>query len=314
MKQTNQSAKVFTYRMFTIVSMLGCIKFTLLCLITLIFVSCCHDVPVSYSNTAGGKKRKHSLDDDSNGFNCADHDAFDQYSLSASGSGSHQRSCCCKCNCLLCPFVFFSIFASFAALFALASLGFYLVSAYHFKLNYLIHDPVYMPDYVTKAYQFNPWLFDVYTFDASFYTLIAACLLYSVALISAISISCRIQMSPAWRRRYADSYEVLEMHDIMHAGGGSGATGGGKRKQVSGKNTYKKLNQTDGKALVVTAGVDVNAGGGGGDEKKKSSSSSSSKKKPIEMAKAVPESDDISLYDEAQTLTSPKTRIENSYE
>lgn len=66
MEKTNQSAKVFTYRLFTIVSMLGCIKFTVLCLITLIFVSCCHDLP-SFSN----KKRKNSLDDDSNGFNCA---------------------------------------------------------------------------------------------------------------------------------------------------------------------------------------------------------------------------------------------------
>lgn len=72
------------------------------------------------------------------------------------------------------------------------------------------------------------------------------------------------------------------------------------------------MNQTETKTLVVSSN-----GGGGGEEKKKNSSSSSSKKKTIEMAKAVPESDDISLYDEAQTLTSPKTRltaVDNSYE
>lgn len=86
------------------------------------------------------------------------------------------------------------------------------------------------------------------------------------------------------------------------------------KKQISGKNTYKKLNQTETKTLVVSSN---GGGGGGGEEKKKNSSSSSSKKKTIEMAKAVPESDDISLYDEAQTLTSPKTRltaVDNSYE
>lgn len=121
--------------------------------------------------------------------------------------------------------MFFSIFVWFAALFALASLAFYLISAYHFKLNYLIYDPVYMPDYVTKAYQYNPWLFDVYTFDASFYTLLAACILYSLALVSAVTISCRIQMSPAWRRRYADSYEVLEMHDLMASSGSTAGAG-----------------------------------------------------------------------------------------
>lgn len=65
MKQTSQSVKVFTYRLLTIVSIIGCIKFTIFCLITLIFVSCCHDLP-----SLNVKKRKNSLDDDSNGFNC----------------------------------------------------------------------------------------------------------------------------------------------------------------------------------------------------------------------------------------------------
>lgn len=79
------------------------------------------------------------------------------------------------------------------------------------------------------------------------------------------------------------------------------------RKPITGKNTYKKLSQSaDGKSSSVV--------GGTSEEKEKKKSSKKKSSPPTEMAKAVPESDEISLYDEAQTLTSPKTRVENSYE
>jgi hypothetical protein len=102
------------------------------------------------------------------------------------------------------------------------------------------------------------------------------------------------------------------MHDMMGMNGVNSAAAvaagfaSNRNGSVGKKNTYKKLNKE--------------ANGGNSDakkEEKKNNKKDKKKNKPIETAKAVPESDEISLYDEAQTLTTPKTRLtamDNSYE
>lgn len=294
-KLNNYAARIFVVRTSTLLCLFACILFTVFSILAIIFVSCCNDLKP--------KKKKLSYDD-SNGFNygLGSEDDYETVSLKT------QSSCCCKCNCLPCPFVFYSFFTFLALLACLAALGAYLYSVYLFRMSLLIYDVEYTPAYITQAYQYNAWLFDVISYDLSFYSMLIACAIYLFTFILSTCVTCHIQMSPAWRRRHTDSYEVLEMHDFMMNNGGPCVNGG--QNSGSKKNTYKKLAKEAGQCNGSSSKEDKKAIK---KRKKSSEKQSTINNMPINGANIAvhdPNDDDnISMYDEAQTLTAPKTRI-----
>jgi hypothetical protein len=193
----NYSVKVFVFRMVTFISFLACIVCSVLCGITLLFVICCNNL---------GEKRK--VLDHSNEYHVPDNtDEYETYE-------NVSKPCCCRCNCLLCPFAFYTFFSLLAFIFCLIGTIVYLFATSYLKNVYLIFDTEYVPERITQTYQHNPWLFNVHQYGMSFYSLLIALALYLVVFIVAICVSCRIQLSSGWRKRYSDSYEVLQMHDV----------------------------------------------------------------------------------------------------
>lgn len=192
LKSNSYTVKIFVFRVFTLLSVSVCAIFTLLCFFSIIFVSCCHNLPQKSQ---------------SNGHLASEED-FDI-------SPSKRPGKCCKCNCLLCPFLFHSIFSFLALLACLTALGTYLFSLCYIQNVNLVYEPEFIPEHISQAYQYNSWLFDIQRFGVSFYTFLSAFFLYLLVFVTSISISCRIQLSPEWKNRYANSYEVLQMHDIV---------------------------------------------------------------------------------------------------
>lgn len=93
-KSNSYSVKIFTFRILTLLSLTACILFTILCITSLLFVTCCYNLD---------DKRKLSLNH-ANEFSyaLASEEDYETNSLRSS------RSKCCRCNCLLCPFVFYT--------------------------------------------------------------------------------------------------------------------------------------------------------------------------------------------------------------
>jgi len=193
----NYSVKAFVFRMITFLSFVACIVCSILCGITLLFVICCNNL---------GEKRK--VLDHSNEYHVPD--TTDEYETYENVS----KPCCCRCNCLLCPFAFYTFFSLLAFIFCLIGTVVYLFATSYLKNLYLIFDTEYVPERITQTYQHNPWLFNVHQYGMSFYSLLIALSLYLLVFIVAICVSCRIQLSSGWRKRYSDSYEVLQMHDV----------------------------------------------------------------------------------------------------
>lgn len=123
-------------------------------------------------------------------------------------------SCYCKCNCLLCPFVFYSTFSILAFVSHLVGLIVYVYSICYIRNAYLIFDVGFQPQTITKAYQYNPWLFGIQEIGISFCAVMISFVFYLIMFICSTCITCRIQMSPAWVTRHESSYEVLQMQDI----------------------------------------------------------------------------------------------------
>lgn len=213
-KSNNYSVKIFLMRLLTLFGLTSCVLFTLLCLITMLFVVCCRNLSDQKNNRVQHHSSASFADrlNRNETLNCADNcavveDLDDDYDESTS-----KLKNCCRCNCLLCPFAFYSFFALFAFVSFTFALCTYLVSLSYVKNSYLIYDTDYVPAYITSAYQHNPWLFNVQQFGVSFYSLIVSYVMYLLVLILSSCITCRMEISPAWRGRYADSYEVLQMH------------------------------------------------------------------------------------------------------
>ena len=215
-KSHNYSVKIFLMRLLTLFGLALCVLFTLLCLITMLFVICCRNLSAHKNKVSQHHSSASIAINRSETLNCADNcgvveDIEDDYDESTSKFKN-----CCRCNCLLCPFAFFTVFALLAFLSFTFGLCAYLMSLSYVKNSYLIYDTEYVPSYITTAYQHNPWLFHIQQFGVSFYSLLVAYCLYLLVLISSSCITCRMEISPAWRGRYADSYEVLQMHpDVM---------------------------------------------------------------------------------------------------
>jgi hypothetical protein len=220
------SVRIFSLRLLTLLSLFSCVLFTVFGMLTLLCVVCCH-------NLSSGKSKKLNSVDHINELNYAGGQSDEEQSeVGHSGEVKKARKCCCKCNCLLCPFVFFTIFALFAFLSVLTALVVYTFSLCYARNVYLIYDLEFLPDYMTRAYQHNPWLFDIQRLGVSFYALLISVGFYLVSFVATTSISCRIQMSPAWRTRHTESYEVLQMHDIVF---------NKKKASVKKSNSYIKL-------------------------------------------------------------------------
>ena len=203
-RMNNYSIRIFLFRVGSLVCFILCGIFTLLCFFSMIFVTCCHGL--QEKNPASREDTENDLHYGTGGASEEDEDAH--------GHSAAKRTCC-KCNCLLCPFVFFAKFAIMAFIMCALGLGIYMFSLCYSRYAYLVYDQEYIPEYITQAYQSNSWLFDIQQFGISFYAIVVAFFMYLLVLILSTCVSCRIQMSPAWRRRYADSYEVLQMHDMV---------------------------------------------------------------------------------------------------
>lgn len=236
MNSQSYSVRLFSMRVVVILSLLFCVFFSILALITLLCVICCN-------NLQSGKNKKLNSVDQINELNYGASDdeggSDGAHANDQSRSSSNRpvkcagRNCCCRCNCLLCPFVFYSIFTLLAFLSILFGFCVYLYSTFYTRNIYLIYDLDFLPDYMTRAYQHNPWLFDVQKYGISFYALLIAVVFYLLAFIITTWLSCFIQMSPSWRTRGTESsYEVLEMHDIVF---------NKKKAQVKKSNSYIKL-------------------------------------------------------------------------
>ncbi len=193
--------------------------------------------------------------------------------------GAKLSSCCCKCNCLLCPFVFYSTFSILAFVSHLVGIIVYVYQICYIRNAYLIFDVGFQPQQITKAYQYNPWLFGVQEIGVSFYAIMVSFVFYLIMFICSTCITCRIQMSPAWITRHTSSYEVLQMQDI---------TFNNKKLEKKEKKEKKKREKKEKK------------------EKEK--------EKPEELDNVDEFSDNSG---ETQALTRPKTNIQaidNSYE
>ena len=217
------SMRIFTMRLIILFSLLLCVIFTVFGLLTLLCVVCCHNLPSS-------KRKKMSSVDQINELNYGGHS--DEEASETDNEVKKSKVRCCKCNCLLCPFVFYSIFSFFAFLSIFFALVVYLFSLCYVRNVYLIYDLEFLPDYMTRAYQHNSWLFDIQKFGMSFYALLIAVGFYLISFIATTCISCRIQMSPAWHGRHTESYEVLQMHDIVF---------NKKKASIKKSNSYIKL-------------------------------------------------------------------------
>ncbi|RNA17731.1 hypothetical protein BpHYR1_042120 [Brachionus plicatilis] len=192
LKSNNYTVKIFVLRMLTLLAVSVCVVLTLFCFLSIIFVSCCHDLP--YKSESNG--------------HLASEENFE-----ISPARSSRK--CCRCNCLLCPFLFHSIFSFLALLSCLTAMCIYLYSLCYVQNVYLVYDPEFIPEHISQAYQYNSWLFDIQRFGVSFYTFLSSFFLYLLVFITSICISCRIQLSPEWKNRHINSYEVLQMHDIV---------------------------------------------------------------------------------------------------
>lgn len=200
LKSGNFTIRIFLLRLLTLLSFGFCILFTILCLITVLFVTCCHDL------------KDLSKSENQNDFGLYGDSPEDE---DFSESKAKLSSCCCKCNCLLCPFVFYSSFSILAFVFNLLGLIVYVYSICYTHNAHLIFDSGFQPTQITRAYQYNPWLFDVQEFGISFYAVLLSFVFYMIMFICSTCITCRIQMSPAWIGRHTSSYEVLQMQDIV---------------------------------------------------------------------------------------------------
>ena len=231
----------------------------------------------------------------------------DEEELDAAGSNpgkSRARCCCCtccKCNCLLCPFAFYSAFAilSFASI--ALGLAAYTYSLCYVKNAYLIYDYEFVPEHITRAYQHNPWLFDIQRLGASFYTALAAFIFYALALVNATCVTCRIEMSPAWRRSRSQCYEVLQMNEYVLDSGNHLKNHKLKSGEAAEKSREKKSKKRS----------------------KKNKDKGKSKGDELDDNATAPDAGDTALdlntedSCESQALTAPKTRInaiDNSFE
>ncbi len=227
-KSNNYSVKIFLLRLHTLAGLAVCVAFTVLCLLTMLFVICCRNL----SNHKNNYTSTNNSNNKNNNNKVTKHHSSASIAMNRNSNEAGVDTCavvddldddfdestsklknCCRCNCLLCPFAFFTLFSLCAFLAFTFALSMYLLSLSYVKNSYLIYDHEYTPAYITLAYQHNPWLFNIQQFGVSFYSLLVAYCLYLIVLISSSCITCRMEISPAWRGRYSDSYEVLQMHN-----------------------------------------------------------------------------------------------------
>jgi len=110
-----------------------------------------------------------------------------------------------KCTYILCPFAFYSVFSLLSLICCLLSILSYLYIVFQDFQKLMSED----------IYRLNSWLFSVHKFSVSFYALLAACAFYAITAFISIIITCRIQISPGWRSRYSDSYEVMQVQETF---------------------------------------------------------------------------------------------------
>lgn len=209
--------------LLSLFSFLLCAFLTIICLFTLLFVRCCSyrkDSILSakteyYDNYYNNKKRATYLvtSNSSDETTSAGH-KYRKINMTIDESINNEddydidntsKCNCCKCTYYLCPFIFYTIFTFIA--FALCSFGLGLL----FYQIYLI----YQNNQSNYLYKLNTWLNSIYKLGLSFYTLCAAWLFYGVTFLFSIYVTCRIQMSPEWKSRYSDVYEVSQMQQIL---------------------------------------------------------------------------------------------------
>jgi hypothetical protein len=283
----NYSARIFTLRVLTLLCLFACIFFSLISMITQLFVICCHNLPSENST----RKRKGSSVDQIQDYANSDNDFDDdQHYLDVNNKNkkraSDSRRLCCKCNCLLCPFAFFTAFSSLAFLSILLGLIVYLFSLCYMKNVNLVYDREFLPDYMTRAYQHNAWLFDIQQFGVSFYAFLIAVFLYTISFVATCVITCRIQMSPAWRTRNTETYDVLGMHDIVF---------NKKKASVKKSNSYIKLckeNQNSQNSIArLNGGVSINK-----DNKENNNKDEKEDKKSVKSVKSTNNKSDNNKY------------------
>lgn len=216
----NNDTKYIIYYLIILFSFFLCSVFTILCFFTLIFLKCCSYVSdtsqsvksefyfnrhkifygSSYESSYEDYDNYHSYQD--NGDNYYDYDDINddsEYNINYQSKFN-----CFKCTYYLCPFIFYSIFS-------FLSLGFYLTGLFsYFYLIYLNYTFLLQN---SQIYKLNTWLFDIQKFGPSFYLLLLSGFFYLLTVFLSIYITCRIQMSPQWRSRYSDTYEVLKMQE-----------------------------------------------------------------------------------------------------
>lgn len=197
------SIRIFMFSVASLTCFILCALFSILCMISLIFVSCCLNLR---------EKSEHRGDEETDEMNYG-HGAPSEEDDEATSLTNKKK--CCSCNCLLCPFVFYSFFAVCSFIFCALGLGIYVFSLCYTRYSYLVNDSDYMPELITQAYQSNPWLFDIQRFGISFYSILISFGFYLLVVIISTCTTCRIQMSPAWKHRHGDSYEVLQMQDLV---------------------------------------------------------------------------------------------------
>jgi hypothetical protein len=284
------TTRIFLLRLLTIFDFLLCIVFTILCLITLLFVTCCHNLKSSKSSRHNRRHNKVSDDED---------DFGDGNGIGGGGEhyDSHnesKKSCCCKCNCLLCPFSFFSFFSFFALITCACGIGVYLYTLISIRNAKLIIDPKvdgdlrFLPDHITRAYQINSWLLDINQLGISFFAALIALGLYLLVFILSTCITCRMEISQGWRGRYSDTYEVLQMNDLML----------NSKNDDNNHNANEQLTDKEKRAAEK-------------EEKKRLKKEKKEKEKEKKKKKqSIEDNGDNGLEaNETQALTAPKTRI-----
>jgi len=195
-KSHNYSVKIFLMRLMTLAGFSLCILFTLLSLITMLFVICCRNLshrknvynrcaPTSAVHTSASMGERLNR----NELNCAGGGVGTMMDLDLADDDLDDENTsrirnCCRCNCLLCPFAFFTVFSWLSFLSFTFAFCMYMTCLSYVRQSYLIYDSEYVPMYITSAYQHNPWLFNVQQFGVSFYAMIVAYVLYIVVVVN----------------------------------------------------------------------------------------------------------------------------------
>lgn len=202
--------ETFNFNLLSLISLLSCAVFSIFCFISIIFIKCCSYKTESTSSVKAEyydnyNKRNNRVGFDSKNKNGDDNNEDDD----DDSDYTTARSGCCKCTYFICPFIFFTIFVFLAFSCCITGLSVYIYS------NFSIYKNIYFKN---QLYHLNSWLFNLTKVGISFYTLCVSCIIYAITVLLSIFVTCRIQLSPEWRSRNSETYEILQMHETLPAG------------------------------------------------------------------------------------------------